>query len=101
MVSLTIRSRSENKAQFTAASLAKELDKQLAGQLRSDRSKRVMMGGPTPAPLSRIQGCYRFQILLRTEQILQLTETLGKLLAAFKAPDDVTVTVDVDPLSML
>jgi primosomal protein N' (replication factor Y) len=94
MVCLTIRSRSENKAQFTAAALAKELEKQLAG-------KHVLMGGPTPAPLSRIQGCYRFQILLRTEQILRLTETLGKLLAAFKAPEDVTVTVDVDPLSLL
>ncbi|MGD0016187.1 MAG: primosomal protein N' [Verrucomicrobiia bacterium] len=101
MVCLTIRSRSENKAQFTAASLAKELDKQLIGQLRSDRSQRVLMGGPTPAPLSRIQGYYRFQILLRTEQILRLTETLGKLLAAFKAPEDVIVTVDVDPLSLL
>jgi primosomal protein N' (replication factor Y) (superfamily II helicase) len=101
MVCLTVRSRSENKAQFTAASLAKELNKQLTGQLRSDRSQHVLMGGPTPAPLSRIQGCYRFQILLRTEQILRLTETLGKLLTSFKAPDDVTVSVDVDPVSLL
>ena len=94
MVCLTIRSRSENKAQFTAASLAKELNRQLTG-------RHVLMGGPTPAPLARIQGCYRFQILLRTEQILQLTEILGKLLAAFKAPEDVIVIVDVDPLSLL
>ncbi len=94
MACLTIRSRSENKAQFTAMALAKELDKLLVDQ-------HALMGGPTPAPLARIQGCYRFQIMLRTEQILRLTETLGKVLARFKAPEDVTVTVDIDPLSLL
>jgi primosomal protein N' (replication factor Y) len=94
MVCLTVRSRSENKAQFTAAALAKELDKQLTNQ-------QALMGGPTPAPLARIQSYYRFQIMLRTEQIMKLTEMLGKLLATFKAPEDVTVTVDVDPVSLL
>jgi primosomal protein N' (replication factor Y) (superfamily II helicase) len=95
MVCLTIRSRSENKAQFTAGVLAKELEKQFS------KTNHVLMAGPAPAPLSRIQGTYRFQIMLRTEQITKLTELLGQLLPAFKAPADVTVSVDVDPLSLL
>jgi primosomal protein N' len=51
--------------------------------------------------LSKIQNLYRFQIMLRTEQIMRFTEALGRLLAAFKAPADVAVSVDVDPLSLL
>jgi primosomal protein N' (replication factor Y) len=95
MVCLTIRSRSENKAQFTAGVLAKELEKHFS------KTNHILMGGPAPAPLSKIQGTYRFQIMLRTEQITKLTETLTKVLATFKAPADVTTTVDVDPLSLL
>jgi primosomal protein N' (replication factor Y) len=94
LVCVTVRSPSENKAQFVAASLAKELDKQMAGQ-------HVLMSGPTPAPLARIQNQYRFQIMLRTEQITRLTETLGTVVSAFKTPDDVAIAVDVDPISLL
>jgi len=94
MVALTIRSRSENKAQFTAAALAKQLEAAL-------KSQHVLMGGPAPAPLSKIQNFYRFQIMLRTEQIVKLTETLSATLTKFQAPEGVTVSVDVDPLSLL
>jgi primosomal protein N' (replication factor Y) len=94
LVVLTIRSRSENKAKFTAEALAKKLRPAVAGL-------PVLLGGPTPAPLARVQNQYRFQIMLRSEQIMKLTEAVSKVLAATRPPDDVQIGVDVDPLSLL
>jgi len=61
----------------------------------------VLMGGPTPAPLARIQNQYRFQIILRSEQIMRLTEAVGRVASSTKLPDDVNMTIDVDPISLL
>jgi cell division septal protein FtsQ len=39
--------------------------------------------------------------MLRTEQIYKLTEAVAQVTATRKWPDDVTVSVDVDPQSLL
>jgi primosomal protein N' (replication factor Y) len=93
MVCLTFRGRNETKVAFYAGALAKELRKQIG--------KEVFLGEPSPAPLAKIQHYYRYHLMLRTPQILKLTETLAKVLPATKPPEDVTVSVDVDPLSLL
>jgi len=94
LVCITARSRSETKAQFYAGALARELHKRITGTL-------AIVAGPNPAPLARIQNLYRFQLMLRTQHILQLVETLTRVLAELKPPDDVNVAVDVDPISLL
>jgi hypothetical protein len=38
---------------------------------------------------------------LRTQHIIQFVETLTRVLANLKPPDDVSVAVDVDPISLL
>jgi primosomal protein N' (replication factor Y) len=93
MVCLTLRGRNETKVAFYAGVLAKELQKHIA--------KTDFLSEPTPAPLAKIQHFYRYQLMLRTDHILKLTETLAKVLPATKPPADVTVSVDVDPLSLL
>ena len=57
--------------------------------------------GPAPAPISRIGERYRFQVFLRTKRILALTPKLRPLVMERAWPDDVQVTVDVDPVSLL
>ncbi len=94
LVALTIRSRSEEKAKFVADLLAKKLASATA-------NLPVRMGGPTPAPLARIQNQYRFQIMLRSEQIMKLTEAIRRVLDQTRPPPDVNISVDVDPLSLL
>lgn len=94
VVLVTVRSRSENKAKFVAEAVAKKLRQEVAGL-------PVLLGGPTPAPLARVQNRYRFQIMLRSEQIMKLTEAVSQVLAATRPPDDVQVGVDVDPVSLL
>jgi primosomal protein N' (replication factor Y) len=93
MVCLTIRGRNQDKVAFYAAALARELQKHIA--------RDVILGDPSPAPLAKIQNYHRYQLILRAEKLLRLTETLSKILPTLKPPEDVTVHVDVDPLSLL
>ncbi len=92
-VCLTVRSRSEDKAKFVGAALARDLKKRAGAD--------VVMGELTPAPLARIQNQFRYQIILRADRILELTEVISQVTASMKMPDDVNLAIDVDPVSML
>ncbi len=94
LVCVTARSRSEAKAMFYAGALARELQKRVAGTLG-------ILAGPTAAPLAKVQNQYRFQLMLRTQHMMQVVEVLSHVLASLKPPDDVSVAVDVDPVSLL
>jgi primosomal protein N' (replication factor Y) len=94
LICITARSRSETKASFYAQALTRELQKRVPDTLG-------VVTEPTPAPLSKVQNQYRFQVMLRTQHIMRLVETLSQVVAALKPPDDVNVAVDVDPLSLL
>jgi primosomal protein N' (replication factor Y) len=94
LICLTLRSPSEDKAKFVAGVLGRELKKHLVAE-------RDTMGEPTPAPLARVQNFYRYQIILRSDQILRLIAAVTKVVTATKLPEDVQLTVDVDPISLL
>jgi len=94
LICITARSRSEAKASFYAQALTRELEKRVPDTLG-------IVAGPTPAPLAKVQNQYRFQIMLRTQHIMQVVESLNQVLANLKPPEDVSVAVDVDPLSLL
>jgi primosomal protein N' (replication factor Y) (superfamily II helicase) len=94
LICITARSRSEAKATFFAQALMRELQKRVPKSL-------AIIAGPVPAPLAKVQNQYRYQIMLRSEQIVQLVELLSPIIAAFKPPEDVSVAVDVDPISLL
>ncbi|MCX7887385.1 MAG: primosomal protein N' [Verrucomicrobiae bacterium] len=93
MVRLLLRGRNQDKVAFYTNALARELAKQL--------DRNVILGEPGPAPLAKIHNHYRYQIIARTEKILALTAAIASVLASFKTPDDITVQVDVDPISLL
>jgi primosomal protein N' (replication factor Y) len=60
----------------------------------------LLMSGPAPAPLPRAETFYRYQLLLRTRQMSRLSGLLSKLVESLRLPDDVTLTVDVDPVNL-
>jgi primosomal protein N' (replication factor Y) len=93
MVCLTMRGRNEEKVRFFATTIAREIKKHIG--------KHDLLSEPVPAPLAKIQNLYRYQITIRTDQILKLTAALAQLLPAMKKMEDVAVSVDVDPLSLL
>jgi len=56
--------------------------------------------GPAPAPLARIKGVYRYQILLRSPQRAPLRKAVEAAVAG-RSWKNVDVAIDVDPVNIL
>jgi primosomal protein N' (replication factor Y) len=61
----------------------------------------LVLAGPAPAPLLRAETFYRYQLMLRTKQMPRVSKALARLLEQVELPEDVTLTVDVDPVSLM
>src|ERR1043166_8594095 len=90
---ITVRSAHEGRAKLSAGTLKRRLSEALAEQF--------ILGDATPAPLEKLQGQFRFHILIRGEAIIRLSPLMRETLAKLPFPQDVTVTVDVDPYQLL
>jgi primosomal protein N' (replication factor Y) (superfamily II helicase) len=88
---ITARGRNEEKTRFVLEQLERELQKLPGAEIT----------GPSPAPIARIDERYRFQIFLRTKRITALTPKLRPIVMERAWPDDVRVTVDVDPVNLM
>jgi primosomal protein N' (replication factor Y) len=123
---LTLRGRSEEKVAASADHLRAEVEKLLAGkgaeekrsggeqlsligraaeaQATLDEETKpptdVQISGPAPAPLARAETYYRYQLMLRSRQMTRLSRSLECLLAKLELPEDVSLSVDVDPVSL-
>jgi primosomal protein N' len=91
---LTLKGRNEDKVKFSADHLKKEVDK-LAAEM-----KDLIVKGPAPAPLLRAEGFYRYQITLLTKQMSELSLKLGQLNQGLVLPEDVTLSIDIDPTDL-
>jgi primosomal protein N' (replication factor Y) len=58
------------------------------------------MQGPAPAPLARIKGVYRFQILLRSVHRVALRKAVEAVMGG-RRWSGVDVAIDVDPINIL
>ena len=98
---LTLKGRNEDKVKFSADHLKRELDK-LAAQSGGPAPgfKDLIIAGPAPAPLLKAETYYRHQIMLRTRAMSKLSLALAKLVAGLALPEEVTLTVDIDPVSL-
>jgi primosomal protein N' (replication factor Y) len=126
---LTLRGRNEDKVKFSADHVRRELDKVLGqssvagtnpaagrsddggdgSRVRSPRQSKetgsttvpnVIVAGPAPAPLLRAETYYRYQIMLRTPRMSALSHQLAHLVQSLALPEDITLTVDIDPVGM-
>jgi len=61
----------------------------------------LIIAGPAPAPLLRAETYYRYQLMLRTRQMSRLSQSLAKLLETLSLPEDVSLTVDIDPVNLV
>jgi primosomal protein N' (replication factor Y) len=91
---LTIKGRNEDKVQFSAAHVRKEVEAALGS------SEELVISGPAPAPLARAESNYRYQLMLRTRKMAQASELLAKLQAGLTLPEDVTLSIDIDPVTL-
>ena len=93
MVLITARSPHQERGLFTLETLARRLKEILP--------PNTTLSDPTPAPLEKSHGNYRFHLMMRSRSVKQLTRGLNEVLAKLPLPEDVTVTVDVDPYQLL
>ncbi len=91
---MTLKGRNEEKVKFSADHLKRELEKGLI------EFKDLVFAGPAPAPLLKAESFYRHQIMLRTRTMSKLSQTLAKILPRFALPDDVTFSLDIDPVNL-
>jgi primosomal protein N' (replication factor Y) len=93
LVLITARADTAQKAEFTARTMAQKLSAAVPPS--------VMVSPAAPAPLARVRGMYRYQIVARGKQIRVLTKAIRETIKAIKLPKDVHVAVDVDPMAVL
>ena len=89
----TVRSAHEGRAKLSAETLKRRLKEALP--------QEFILGDATPAPLEKLQGQFRFHILVRGEAIMRLSRLVRETVDKLPFPEDVTVTVDVDPYQLL
>ena len=127
---LTLKGRNEEKVKFSADHVRKELEKMVrnpagpaaavdasttakAGDEASAAKREgaraapenefrdLVIAGPAPAPLLRAETYYRYQLMLRTRQMSRLSQSLTRLLERLTLPEDVALTVDIDPMNLV
>jgi primosomal protein N' (replication factor Y) len=92
-VLITVRSTHEARAKLSAETLVRRLKESLGLEFT--------LGDATPAPLEKLQGQYRFHILIRGAAIMRLSRLVRETLDKLPFPEDVAVAVDVDPYQLL
>jgi primosomal protein N' (replication factor Y) (superfamily II helicase) len=90
---ITVRSQHEGRTKLSAETLQRRLKEALP--------QEFILGDATPAPLEKLQGQFRFHILIRGEAIMRLSRLVRETIDKLPFPEDVTVTVDVDPYQLL
>ncbi len=90
---ITVRSAHEGRAKLSAETLVRRLREALGSEF--------ILGDATPAPLEKLQGQFRFHILLRGEAIMRLSRLVRETLEKLPLPEDVIAAVDVDPYQLL
>ncbi|HEY3661082.1 MAG TPA: primosomal protein N' [Candidatus Udaeobacter sp.] len=88
-----VRSAHEGRAKLSAETLKRRLQEALP--------EEFILGDATPAPLEKLQGHFRFHILIRGEAIVRLSRLVRETMDKLPFPEDVNVTVDVDPYQLL
>ncbi|HQP38461.1 MAG TPA: hypothetical protein PLI95_24925 [Polyangiaceae bacterium] len=87
----------EQRVRDEAARLA-----QIALECKPVRDRAVEVLGPSPAPVERVRGRFRWRLLLRSEERAPLRSAAWSVLQASHRSDrSVRVVVDIDPVQML
>ncbi|MEN3331327.1 MAG: hypothetical protein V7641_692 [Blastocatellia bacterium] len=96
LINICVHDKEFDRASLTASDLAKEL---------RDASRDAMLRvlGPAPAPISRIKGEHRFQILIKARSRVRARDALNiamtKMLARGANPR--SISIEVDPVSLM
>ena len=93
---IIVRSETETRADHMAESIAKRV-KQSAEDLKAE----INVLGPSPAPMEKLRGKYRYHILLGCSVPERLQTVLAHADSQIKAVEGVQYAIDIDPQDMM
>ncbi|MCD5390776.1 primosomal protein N' [candidate division NPL-UPA2 bacterium] len=95
LINVTLQSRDGNRLRKVAGKLGRILE--------ANNREAIDILGPAPAPLARIKGKWRWQIILKGSRTGEMRELLKESLSQLKEPASgrVRISLDVDPMGML
>ncbi len=93
IILLLFKSRSEEKVSFIVADALKHLVSALDGAAE--------VSGGVPAPIAKIEDFYRYHILIKTARMAEARSRLRAFLKSYKMPEEVSLSVDVDPVYLM
>jgi primosomal protein N' (replication factor Y) len=96
MIKLEIKSADESRA----AEAAKTAQNRIRSLMRG---KETILLGPAPAPIARVRGQYRFQLLLLSQKrdLIRSLAAEGRNTVEEKFGGKCKVIVDVDPMNLM
>lgn len=93
LICITLRGKNESEVETMSDRIYEDLE--------AATDERVVVSPPMPAPIARVRGEYRYQMLMRATQTRVMTAVIRKIFNAIKWPKTVKFTVDVDATSLL
>jgi primosomal protein N' (replication factor Y) len=92
---LLFKGRNEDKVKFSAAHVQHEVESW------KKEFPDLIIAGPAAAPLARAETKYRYHVMLRTRRMSALSAKLADLNASLQLPDEVSLTIDIDPVNLM
>ncbi|KAF0135042.1 MAG: primosomal protein N' (replication factor Y) (superfamily II helicase) [Candidatus Saganbacteria bacterium] len=92
LINIIVSSKNDSKAADISEQMAKVF---------LEKAKTTKVLGPAKAPISKLRGQYRYQILLKGENIPAMKRACDNTINGINPPRDVKITLDIDPLNML
>src|SRR5260370_2537308 len=97
--------RSEGPEAAAVAAMAERAAMALRGQVNKDvKGAAMRVLGPAPAPIERLRGRYRWQVVVRSTEAAAMRTALASMQAQLGGRDarsGVFVGIDLDPVNML
>lgn len=92
-INITIRSRNPQKTELVSYRYQEVL--------KGIITDPIKIFGPIPAPINKLRGYYRWQLLMRAPKVEIMIPCVKKSLKELGKPAGVIITVDVDPMDLL
>lgn len=95
-----VRGIIRGESELATEAFAEQLCERIASGI-SERQLAARILGPSPAPIAKTRGKFRFHFLILDQRVDLLRQVVREATAKIKSPVDIQWVIDVDPLDML
>lgn len=97
LMNIVVSGEDEEKVKNTCANTYLACQK-VINKLQVKSYNKIL--GPAPAPISKINNRYRWQVIVKSEE-REVLEEIAEYVQNMKYPKDIRVAVDIDPLNIM